>query len=227
MTIRVINLNKLLKLCALPDNKLVGEIRTELRNERDKLLKIKKSGGGHFHHPWWTAAKHHTLGLVDLEEMTEILVEDKNQKRQRKRLYPLLTAGFLRWLEYLGRSTNQKIVWTEDKVHTHYSVPGYDLTVKVDNVLALKWGDDGHKIVYPYFSEQPQLVERWARVGLWLMQEALPKAAPADIEILDVLRGRSFGGSTMVLRGDEEAIFQRRFEEIEAIWEELKVEYGL
>lgn len=227
MTIRLINLNKLLQLCGLPENELVSELRKDLRKERDKLLKIKKSGGGHFHHPWWNAAKLHMLGVLDLEQETEILVEEKNQKRQRKRLYPLLTQGFLSWIQYLRRNTNQEFSWTEDKVHAHYTVPGENLTVKVDNLLALKWGAAGHKIVYPYFSENPVLDERWGRVGLWLMQEALEDYSPADMELLDVLRGQSFSGSSIFLRGDEEVIFRRRFSEIENLWENLKDYYGL
>lgn len=223
MTIKVINLNKLLKLCSLPENLLISELRDDLRTERDKLRGKKKQGGGHFHYPWWDAAKDHAIGLCDLSEQTELLVEISSR---RKRLYPLLTEGFLGWLDRLSRSTNQTISWSEEKVHTHYVVPGMELTVKVDNLLALKLGLESHKLVYPYFTEDPVLTDRWARVGLWLMGNALSEYDRAGMEILDVLRGRSFSGASLFLKGDEEAIFERRYADILKRWEELKPEYG-
>lgn len=223
MTIKVINLNKLLKICSLAENRLITELRSDLRAERDKLLG-HKSGGGHFQHPWWNAAKLHCMGVEDLEEQTSLLIA---VSAQRKRLYPLLTSGFLTWLTRLQRTTNQTIGWSDEEVHTHYTVPGLDLTVKVDNLLALRLGEDSHKLVYPYFSETPILSEKWARVGLWLMSEALSEYHLADMELLDVLRGRSFSGASLFLKGDEEAIFENRYSEILALWEELKPEYGL
>jgi hypothetical protein len=223
MTIKVINLNKLLRLCALAENKLIGELRDDLRNERNKL-RGKKTGGGHFHYPWWDAAKDHALGLCDLPEQTKLLVEASGQ---RHRLYPVLTESFLRWLERLRRSTNQTLSWSEERVHTHYVVPGMELTVKVDNLLALKLGEDHHKLIYPYFCEEPVLSERWARVGLWLMRDALSKFDPVDMEILDVLRARSYSGGSVFLKGDEEAIFRTRYRDIFRIWEDLRPEYGL
>lgn len=224
MTIKVINLNKLLYLCALPDNVLTSELRDDLRTERNKRLG-KKSGGGHFHHPWWGAAKKHAVGLLDLEEHTPALVAAN--AKYRKRLYPLLTQGFLSWLRYLRRTTNLRIGWAEEEVHTHYFVPELGLTVKVDNLLALKLGEDRHKLIYPYFSEEPSLDEKWARVGLWLMREALSTYDLADMELLDVLRGRSFSGASHFLKGDEEVVFQRRYQAVVQRWEELKPEYGL
>jgi hypothetical protein len=223
MSIKSINLNKLLRLCALPDNKLIGELRDDLRKERDKLFK-KKTGGGHFHYPWWDAAKDHAIGLCDLSEQTLLLVE---ASEQRKRLYPLLTSAFLRWLEQLRRSTNQTLSWSEEHVHAHYVVPGLGLTVKVDNLLSLKLGEDHHKLIYPYFSEEPALDSRWARVGLWLMKDALSEYDPVDMDILDVLRARSFSGGSLFLKGDEEAIFASRYQKAVAIWTELRPEYGL
>src|SRR4051812_8333800 len=104
MTIKVINLSKLLRLCSLPENKLISELRDDLRKERDKARGKKKKGGGHFHYPWWDAAKDHALGLSDLSEQTGLLIE---ASEQRRRLYPLLTVSFLQWLERLRRSTNQ------------------------------------------------------------------------------------------------------------------------
>jgi hypothetical protein len=102
-----------------------------------------------------------------------------------------------------------------------------DLTLKVDNLLALRIGEEKFRLVYPYFSETPVLYERWARVGLWAMSEALPNYSLTDIEILDVLRARGFRGSRLFLKGDEEALFSRRYAEILKEWDGLRTEYGL
>lgn len=223
MSIKIINLNKLLRLCMLQGNGLIGELRSDLRAERNKKLGIK-SGGGHFQYPWWTAAKEHAIGTSDLEEQTLSLID---ASRQRKRLYPLLTAGFLNWLNHVRRTTNLDLDWQNEEVHTHYAVPGLELTVKVDNLLALIIGGDKHKLIYPYFSEFPVLEERWARVGLWLMREALSEFDLTHMEILDVLRGRSFEGSSLYLKGDEEALFSSRYSVMFELWESLKPEYNL
>ncbi|SNS83507.1 hypothetical protein SAMN06295912_11864 [Sphingomonas laterariae] len=223
MTIKTINLNKLLRLCALQEKGLISELRSDLRSERDKKLGIK-GGGGHFHYPWWNAAKDHAIGKTDLELQTALLI---TLSKQRRRLYPLLTEGFLSWFRYLARTTNQPISWREEEVHTHYVVPGLDLTVKVDNLLALKLGGDRHKLIYPYFSEHPALDEKWARMGLWLMAEALSEHDLVDMELLDILRGHSFSGASHFLKGDEEAIFESRYSKILDTWDSLKHEYGL
>ncbi|TZG26258.1 hypothetical protein [Sphingomonas montanisoli] len=223
MTIRVVNLNKILKICQLPENLLTRELRIDLRGERRKALGLP-TGGGHFHYPWWNAAKQHSVGLVDLETFTPVLIGDL---KSRKRLYPLLTEGFLQWFRHLRRTTNAEIVWTQENIHTHYTVPGLELIVKVDNLLALKIGSDRHKIIYPYFFEEPALSSLWGRIGLWLMREALSEYDIVDMEILDVLRGRSFSGGMDFLKGDEEAIFQRKYMNIIEQWEALKPEYDL
>jgi hypothetical protein len=222
MSIKIINLNKLLQLCGLEEKQLISKLRDDLRIERDKL-RGRKTGGGHFHHPWWEAAKDHAVGLDDLNEATERLTK----VRGRKRLYPLLTQGFLSWLETLRRGTNLTIGWSEEEVHAHYTVPGMELTVKVDNLLALKIGEDEHRLVYPYFSESPALKEKWARVGLWLMTDALSEYDRTGMQILDVLRGRAFSGSSTFLKGDEEALFELRYRRMLDLWEELRPAYHL
>lgn len=223
MSIQIINLNKLLRLCALPENELISELRDDLRNERNKKLG-KKSRGGHFHHPWWDVAKDHVVGRDDLPATLPSLVAGG---KNRDRLYPLLTEAFLRWLDAFRRSTNLPISVSEEEVHNHYPVPGIQLVVKVDNLLALRLGHVGHRLIYPYFSEKPPLVEKWARVGIWLMANALPKFDVAQMELLDILRSRSFRGSSLLPRGDEEAIFKAKYLQMLGLWNDLRPEYDL
>jgi hypothetical protein len=223
MTPKILNLSKLLKFCELRDRQLTSALRAELRAERDKVLGSKE-GGGDFHGAFWKDAKWHIRRLVDLRLQTDLRVE---ALKQRKRLYPQLTSGFLSWFRELRRTTNQRVAWSEMSVHNRHLFPDFDLTVKVDNLLSLRIGEDKFRLVYPYFSEKPALSERWARVGLWVMSEALPTYSITDMEILDVLRAKGFRGSKLFLKGDEEAVFGRRYAEVLREWDELRAEYDL
>lgn len=223
MTPKTIHLNKLLKLLQLQDRQLTSALRGELRSERDKIEGLKE-GGGDFHGPFWSDAKLHVIGAVDLRKRTQLRIE---ASKQRRRLYPLLEKGFLDWLEDVKRGTNQTVGWHEAKVHNHHPFPDLALTVKVDNVLALTVGADHYRLVYPYFSETPVLSERWARVGLWVMAEALPRHDLIDMEIVDILRGRGFRGSRLFLKGDEEALFAGRYSAVLREWDKLRSEYDL
>lgn len=223
MTIKTINLNKLLKLCMLPENGLISELRDDLRTERNKLNGLK-SGGGDFHGPFWSDCKAHVIGALPLKQQTQFRIE---AHRPRKRLYEPLCDQFLKWFDQIVRGTNEKVGWSEVHAHNHYPVPGTDLLLKVDNILGIKIGDGANRLIYPYFCESPVLKEDWARVGLWLMGEALDNQSPIQIEILDVLRARSFSGASLFLKGNEEAIFKRRYAEIVEKWTALRPEYGL
>ena len=223
MTIKVINLNKLLKLCALSENGLISAVRADLRAERDKA-QGQDGGGGDFHGPFWSDAKMHVMGAVNLTGQTLLRID---RHAGRKRLYPLLEKGFLTWFDEVRRGTNQTVTWMPESVHNHYEIPELGLTVKVDNLLGLKIGPDKHRLIYPYFSERPILSEKWARIGLWLMAEALQTFSITDMEILDVLRGRSYSGATVFMQGNEEAIFTGRYAEIVDLWHELRPQYGI
>lgn len=223
MTSKTINLHKLLKLFGLKDRQLTSALRRELYGEK-KRIENGPGEGGDFHVPFWSDAKAHVIGKVDLVQQTQARVEASDQ---RKRLYPQLADGFLDWLEQTKRSTNEKVGWHEGNVHNHHSIPELDLTLKVDNMLALKIGPDRYRLIYPYFTEKPILHEQWARVGLWAMSEALPDHSRSNMEILDILRGRAFSGARLFLKGDEEYLFSKRYREILDEWDNLRPEYGL
>jgi hypothetical protein len=224
VTAKTIHLYKLLKLFGTPEQKLVSELRKELRLERRKQDAVVEEGGGDFHVPFWADAKLHVIGSHDLVESTEARVE---ASRQRKRLYPQLAKGFLDWFDRLRRSTNERVGWHEARIHSHYEMPEHSLTLKVDNLLCLQIGESRYRLIYPYFTEAPVLSEKWARVGLWLMAEALNNYSITDMEVLDILRSRSFSGASIFLKGDEEAHFSQRYMEVISEWDALRPEYGL
>ena len=164
------------------------------------------------------------MGLGDLSSMVDARV---TASKQRKRLYPQLCEGFLRWLDDLQRTTNRRVGFEPINAHNHFDMAHINLTLKVDNLLCLKLGEDNFRLVYPYFTENPLLSLKWARVSIWAMGEALQKYSSTDMEILDVLRGRAFRGLSISLKGDEEALFVGRYREILQKWDVLRLEYGI
>ena len=53
-----------------------------------------------------------------------------------------------------------------------------------------------------------------ARLGLWLLSEALPHVSADEIRILDVIRGTTYSIDRNPLKGDEEAEFRRRYRDL-------------
>ncbi|KRA96790.1 hypothetical protein ASD83_17115 [Devosia sp. Root685] len=98
--------------------------------------------------------------------------------------------------------------------------------VKVENVFALDSGSSFHRLIYPYFAEEPHINEEAARLGLWALTASLgTKHDPKDMRILDIQRGASWGAIDVRSTGDEEQIFERRYAFILSEWDRLRMEY--
>jgi len=223
MSFNEVNLNRLLRICGATPALTTRMIREELRAERSRIDGLA-GGGGDFYAPFWSDAKSHVIGVLDLPEQIQIRIEHLTQ---RKRLYPALRDGFIKWFGDIKKSTNQNVGWYEAKVHNRFKFPGLDLMIKVENLMGLHIGHERHMLVYPYFFEDPILTEKWGRVGLWLMAASLPDFDPTEMHILDVIRGRSLSGSSTSLKGDEEAIFVTRYQQLFDEWKQLRSAYGL
>ncbi len=221
MSLSSISLKKLLQLCGAGESQLVSEVRSDIRLEIRKQ-QGETSGGGDFHPPFWKDAKDFVFKSSDLHEATDQRIVADNNK---KRLYPELRNGFLSWWDKERMATNEKIGALENKIHNHYSVPHFDLILKVDNLLGLRVGDEISKVVYPYFPEVPALTPKWARVGLWLMEQALSEFSITEMKILDVIRGQDYSQKTHPLIGNEQETFDVRYSEILELWNDLKKEY--
>ncbi|WP_427024855.1 hypothetical protein ACP4J4_02650 [Aureimonas ureilytica] len=91
--------------------------------------------------------------------------------------------------------------------------------------MSITVGDDGHRIIYPYFCEDPTLSEEGARIGLWLMSSCINGYAIADMRILDVIAGRSFSTIDTPLNGDEENTFRNRYQIVLDEWRALRDDY--
>jgi len=99
-------------------------------------------------------------------------------------------------------------------------------TIKVENLLAVKIGDDVNRIIYPYFSEIPVLNEEAARLGLWALGKSLDKFSIDEMRVLDVLRGTSFATDMHPMRGDEDYLFVQKYKQVLAEWLDLRKDYN-
>lgn len=216
MSLNVIHLRKLLKFCSLNDERARSALRREAYEDM-RRLENPTEGGGDFHAPFWRDAKNHVCHGMSLEDATEIRVE---RNYRRGRLYPLMKDAFLDWWLEMQRSTNETLRPVEENVHARQVFEDLGITVKVDNLLSLQLGHDRHRLIYPYFSEEPAISETWARVGLWMIGETLSDWDVDDAVLLDLHRRRSFSTSTHQLRGNEQALLQRRVHDLREMWNE-------
>jgi len=221
MAVNSIHLRKLLQLLYLPDNKLVTKLREDIRNEITKEEEYSP-GGGDFFGPFWSDAKNHVAGHSDLTEQTRIRIDSNTA---RARLYPQLEKGFLEWWTEKRRWSNEEFEFISERVKGRLSFTELGAVVKIENILALRVGDNSDKLIYPYFSEEPSVNEEAARIGLWVMASTFEKYSDEDMRILDILRGRSFRSSEVVFDGNEEQLLISKYSRILEKWEALKEEY--
>lgn len=177
----------------------------------DRRGASRDSGGGDFHTAFWSDAKLHARGEGNLSELTAARITSNKRKR---RLYPLLTKGFLDWWNERRRWINEPFQVLERSVHARYLIPQNGCTVKVENLFSVRMADGSFRLIYPYFSEHPDLEEEAARVGHWVMGKALPNYNAQGFRILDVLRAHSFRAEEHPPQGDEEAIFLQRYTQL-------------
>lgn len=205
----------------LPRNLRTSALRDDIRRDINKKM-YGAPGGGDFHGPFWADAKTHVTGHADLRLLTDDRVAS-NKRRQR--LYPLLRSGFLTWWNEKRRWINEPFEIVEGSIKKQFVVEALGCTVKVENLLSVKIGDESHRLVYPYFSEKPALTAESARVGLWVLNQALPVFSVEDFRILDVLRSASFATIDSPLQGNEEGLFMSQYTALLAEWRKLRKEY--
>lgn len=221
MSIDKIHLRKLLMLFYAPNSlrtaKLREDIRTEIGKERGQI-----DGGGDFHVPFWSDVKKFVAGEADLKEQSKLRIDNN---KGRERLYPQLTEKFLNWWEEKRRWRNEVFELVPNSDSAQVPFPDHNATVKVENLLTVKIGGNIDRVVYPYFSESPPLPGEGARLGLWLLGEALRGYHLDDFRILDILRSTSFRTADYPLQGNERELFIQKYDLLLREWEKLKEEY--
>lgn len=215
------HLRKLLQIFYAPSIQRRSLLRADIRQELAK--NDGKSGdGGDFHTAFWSGAKRHAIGTVDLRAQIEEYIQ---RSPQRKRLYPLLGEGFLVWWDEKRRWRNEPFVAMPRSLHGRFVHSDSGAIIKVENLLSLRIGDRSNRLIYPYFAEEPPLSGEAVRIGLWLMSHALPDQRIEDMRVLDVLRSASYGTLDVPLQGDEEEVFLRHYQSALAEWIKLRAEY--
>jgi hypothetical protein len=214
-------MRKLLRYFYLPNNQRIALLRSDIRSEIARAAGATAEGGD-FYVPFWADAKAHVAGEADLLARVEERIESNER---RARLYPELASGFLAWWNERRRWRNEPFEVLSDNVRTQLVIPELEAIIKVENILSLRIGDESHRIIYPYFSEEPPLPEEGRRFALALMHEALPNFALDDLRVLDILRASSYGIIDHPLLGDERQQLVRQYQALIDQWEALYEEY--
>lgn len=220
MSFETVGLGKLLATMYASPRDRTAALRRDITQEIRKASGANPSKGGDFYIPFWADAKLH-VGGGNLRELTPGRIA-KNDTRRR--LYPLLQSGFLSWWEERRRRRNEPFTVINEQVHGRLVMTGLG-TIKVENTLWFRVGDDGDRIVYPYFCEDPALSAEAARLGLWVMSECLTGQAPEAMRILDVFAGRSFSLADSPFAGNEEDRFRENYAQVLSDWATLRLEY--
>jgi hypothetical protein len=220
MSIEKIHLRKLLRLFYADRRErrrlLVSDIRNALNKEQDA-----ENNGGDFHGPFWADAKDHVAGTSDLREQSKIRIASN---KARSRLYPQLTETFLSLWNEKMRWRNEKFESYPTSVKAQLAIKELGTIVKIENVVAVRIPDGSNRVVYPYFSETPLLPLEGARLGLWVLKEALPAFRAEDFRIVDILRRSYFRPAEIPMQGDERKTFVQKYDAVLAEWRKLRDE---
>ena len=86
------------------------------------------------------------------------------------------------WRETM-RWRNEPFQFVPESVKAQLEVKKLGAVVKIENTASVRVWDGSHRVIYPYFSEEPALPEEGARLGFWALREALPKFPMNDFRI--------------------------------------------
>lgn len=220
MAIKKKNLRNLLQIFYAPER-----IRRRLLRD-DVLAEIQKergeSGGGpSFYGPFWADAKEHAAGLSDLTTATELRIADN---LRRKKTYPILRDGFLKWWNENRRWRNEPFEIIPETIPAQAAIHELGCIVKIENMFSVKIDEENKRLIYPYFSEIPAVSVDAARIGISIISSAMPQYKIDDIRVLDVRRGIAYGTIDSPLRGNERQLFVSDYKLALADWEKIKRE---
>jgi hypothetical protein len=209
VSIEKIHLWRLLKLLYLPAKELRAELLKDIGEERRRGS--SRSNGGDFYGPFWSDAKKHIAGAVDLAAETNSRVA-ANEKRAR--LYPILKDNFMHWWHQKRRMRNEEVAILQKEVRGRLKIEELNCIIKVENTLAVKVGDQYERVIYPYFSEEPVLSPEACRIAFWILIQTLPDFELSEFRLLDVLRATSYSIADYQLAGNERALLLARYKNI-------------
>lgn len=221
MSVLDIPLRKTLQLFYANEPLRRSVLKEDIRLDRRKEAGGTRSQGGDFYLPFWSDVKKHISGDGDLTQMT---VDRLTSNSNFKRLYPLLKDGVLELLSAKLRWSNEPVEIIPQSVHGNLKIEELGAVVRIRDALHARVREKYTRVVYPYFSEEPALSEEAGRLGLWVMQQALPNLDPSDMRLIDPLRRVFFSPETTPLQGDEKPVFIDKYRSLISEWERLKRE---
>jgi hypothetical protein len=220
MSLEKINLRKLLQLFFADTRLQRSLLLADIRKDRTKA-KGNRDSGGDFYGPFWADAKDHVAGRSSLPGQTEIRIA---ANATRARLYPILRDCFLSMWNEKMRWRNEPFEFTPESVKAQLPIKELGVIVKIENTASIKTWDGSHRVIYPYFSEAPPLPEAGARLGFWVLQEALPDYRPEDFRIIDMHRRAYFRPTDVGMKHDERSEFIKRYDLLLKEWRKLRDE---
>lgn len=165
--------------------------------------------------------KEHIAGRSNLEDQIKVRVA---ASRQRARLYPILADCFLdMWSEKM-RWRNEPFEFVPQSVKAQLVIKELGAIVKIENTVAVRVWDGSHRVIYPYFYDEPPLRESEARLGFWALKEALSDYRVEDFRIVDMQRRAYFRPSDVNMTGNERKPFLGRYELLLREWKKLRDE---
>ena len=221
MSVVDIPLRKVLQLFYAPQSLRRSILKDDIRLDNRKAAGGNRSRGGDFYLPFWSDVKSHISGQVDLRQSTDDRILSN---RNFKRLYPLLRDGVLDLLSAKLRWSNEPVQIVPQSIHGNLRLEDPAGIIRIKDALHARVRGEYNRVVYPYFSEEPSLPEEGGRLGLWVMQQALPELDPNDMRIIDVLRRTFFSPQTTPLQGNEELVLRENYRSLIGEWNRLKLE---
>lgn len=220
MAIEKKNLRNLLQIFFAPER-----LRTRLLRD-DVIGEIRKkrgesSGGPSFYGPFWADAKDHAAGLKDLITETELRILDN---ARRKKTYPLLKNGFLKWWNENRRWRNEPFEIIPQTIPVQSTLHEIGCIVKIENMFSVKIDETDRRLIYPYFSDVPSVSNEAARLGISIIGNAMTQFKMDDVRILDIRRGVAYGTIDVPLKGDERQIFLEHYKRALADCQKIRAE---
>jgi hypothetical protein len=125
------------------------------------------------------------------------------------------------WNERM-RWRNEPFEFVPEGIRAQLKFDDLGLLLKIENTVLVKVWDGSYRVIYPYFSEMPPLPDEGARLGFWVLGQALPSYRVQDFRIVDMLRRAYFRPVDIKMMGDEEMLFGQRYRELRKIWLKLR-----
>ena len=220
MSIEKVHLRKLLDLLYADNRRRRKLLLEDIRRDKGKAAG-GNDGARDFYGPFWAAAKAHASAEADITAQVEILV---SRSKQRARLYPILRDAFLEMWNEKMRWRNEPFEFVPRSVKAQLAVEEFGSTIKVENTAAVVTWDGSHRVIYPYFSEAPNLPEEGARIGFYVLSAALPDYRLDELRIVDFHRRAYLRPADVGMNGNEREIFMKRYRQLLDEWKKLRDE---